>query len=258
MICNKKERKLVYKKLNKIKMKSQFVFSFPENIFALFSNASYIVRNDLYKHTAKYARIMQGNVLDFGCGSKPYKELFSHCKKYIGCDIKASGHDHTNEEIDYYYDGENLPFLNESFDWIFSSQVFEHIENLDEILDELHRILVPKGGMIVTMPFVWLEHEIPYDFIRYTSFGIKAILEKHGFEVLELKKASSGIEAISQIMLIYIDGLLQKIAFNKSYIVDFFRAIIFPPLILVTLFLAKIFPRGEKFYLQNIVLCKKY
>jgi len=55
---------------------------------------------------------MNGIMLDFGCGSKPYKELFS-VDKYIGLDIEKSGHNHKEEPIDFYYDGKTIPFKNE-------------------------------------------------------------------------------------------------------------------------------------------------
>jgi len=37
----------------------------------------------------------------------------------------------------------------------------------------------------MTAPFVWDEHSQPYNYARYSSFGLKFILEKHGFEILE-------------------------------------------------------------------------
>jgi len=39
--------------------------------------------------------------------------------------------------------------------------------------------------MLMTAPFVWDEHSQPYNYARYSSFGLKFILEKHGFEILE-------------------------------------------------------------------------
>lgn len=136
----------MYNKLKKLQMRSRFICSFPEGVFAFFFNSRYIVRKNLYFHIKELAKCAEGDILDFGCGSKPYKELFSHCKSYVGCDIETSGHDHAKEKIDYYYDGKTLPFADGTFDWIFSSEVFEHVFNLDEILDELNRVLVHGGG----------------------------------------------------------------------------------------------------------------
>ena len=37
----------------------------------------------------------------------------------------------------------------------------------DDFLREAHRVLRPGGTLVLTMPFVWDEHEQPYDFARY-------------------------------------------------------------------------------------------
>ena len=63
-------------------------------------------------------------MLDFGCGSKPYKNLFK-VKEYVGLDTEESGHNHRNEEIDVLYNGKQIPFVDNSFDSLFSSQVFK-------------------------------------------------------------------------------------------------------------------------------------
>lgn len=248
---------MLLRELKEMYKKSEFDFSGMNCLVAFFTNPSYIIRKNLFRSIKKYAFFIDGNVLDFGCGSKPYEHLFIKCKSYVGCDIDVSGHSHQNEKIDCYYNGKSLPFADQSFDWVFSSEVFEHIFNLDEILDELNRILVDRGGMLVTIPFIWNEHETPYDCVRYTSFGIKELLERHGFEVLELHKSSTGIEAILQVTLIYLSGLIEKISFCNKYIAAVIRCTFFPPVILLTMFLAKLFPGGKEFYLNNIILCKK-
>ncbi|MBK8496718.1 MAG: methyltransferase domain-containing protein [Chitinophagaceae bacterium] len=81
-----------------------------------------------------------------------------------------------------------MPFDNDQFDAVFSSEVFEHIFNLEEILPEINRVLKPGGKLLFTCPFAWPEHEIPYDFARYSSFGIKAVVERQGFTVIEQYK----------------------------------------------------------------------
>lgn len=103
----------------------------------------------MFFYIKSYSQYLSGKVLDFGCGSKPYKNFFDKCEQYIGCDIEVSGHSHDNENIDFYYNGKTLPFNDQEFDWIFSSEVFEHIFNLEEILSELNRVLVHEGGDVI-------------------------------------------------------------------------------------------------------------
>src|SRR5574338_1611832 len=94
---------------------------------------NYFIRKGLLKSIEALAPQLKGRMMDFGCGQKPYKTLFS-VDEYVGVDFENPGHPHLNESIDVFYDGQTLPFDNEYFDSIFSSEVFEHVFNLDEIL----------------------------------------------------------------------------------------------------------------------------
>jgi SAM-dependent methyltransferase len=50
------------------------------------------------------------------------------------------------------YDGVNIPFANESFDLIFSSNVLEHVQALPRLLSELRRVLKPQGLALHVLP----------------------------------------------------------------------------------------------------------
>lgn len=156
--------------------------SFQPNFLSVFINPFFFLRKGLYRQIKKSSRHLQGEMLDFGCGRKPYKNLFQ-VNKYVGVDIEVSGHPHQNSEIDVFYDGKTIPFPDESFDSFFCSEVFEHVFNLEEIIIELKRILKPGGKGLITVPFAWPEHESPYDFARYTSFGIRSVLERNGLRI---------------------------------------------------------------------------
>jgi SAM-dependent methyltransferase len=108
--------------------------------------------------------------------------------------------------IDVIYDGWNLPFLSNSFDTIVSFEVFEHVFNPEQILSEIYRVLKPGGHILITTPFCWGEHEQPYDFIRYTSFGMESILERNEFKVLSITKTNDSFLAIPQMLISYISN----------------------------------------------------
>ncbi|USN54840.1 MAG: class I SAM-dependent methyltransferase [Candidatus Peribacteria bacterium] len=139
-------------------------------------------------------------MLDFGCGKKPYQSLFDY-EQYVGVDIEVSGHDNSQHEVDYFWDGETLPFADESFDSILASEVFEHVFELDAVLDELSRVLKPGGFLVSTTPFCIHEHEQPYDFARYTSFGLQYLYEKHGFTVIQNEQYGSYASVILQLCI---------------------------------------------------------
>lgn len=50
------------------------------------------------------------------------------------------------------YDGEHLPFEDQSFDVIFSSNVLEHVRKLPALLSEMRRVLRPGGYCVHLMP----------------------------------------------------------------------------------------------------------
>ncbi|MCX6155650.1 MAG: class I SAM-dependent methyltransferase [Candidatus Kapabacteria bacterium] len=196
---------------------------------------------------------MKGCLLDFGCGSKPYKNIFN-VEKYIGVDIEVSGHDHKNENIDFYYDGKTLPFENETYDSAFSSEVLEHIFTPDAIISEISRVLKSGAYFLMTVPFVWDEHEVPYDYGRYSSFGIKFLLEQHNFEVVKISKTSHYIEVLFQMLNAYIFQILfpaNKIL--KMLLVPFFIA----PITITGMIISLILPKNKSFYHNNIVVARK-
>lgn len=45
-----------------------------------------------------------------------------------------------------------IPFEDNFFDLVFSNQVFEHVEDLDHVLEEIYRVLKPDGTLISLFP----------------------------------------------------------------------------------------------------------
>ena len=210
----------------------------------MFLNPFYFSRKGLYNGIKEYSVNLKGKLLDFGCGSKPYRNLFA-CDEYVGVDLESSGHNHEKEDIDFYYNGKSLPFDDNTFDSIFTSEVFEHIFNLKEILNELKRVLKPGGKILITVPLTWDEHEAPFDFGRYTTFGIKHILEESGFEILKQSKLVNNVETIFQLWNLYIYRIFET---KKKYL-NLFLHSLFIPLQLLVLY-CRIYSHGNLTYIQ--------
>jgi hypothetical protein len=83
--------------------------SFQPGFLAIFINPFFFIRRGLFINIRENAKKLEGVLLDFGCGRKPYKNLFA-VKEYIGVDIEQSGHSHALSEVDVYYDGKTIPF----------------------------------------------------------------------------------------------------------------------------------------------------
>ena len=217
-------------------------------------NPVYIIRNGLYKAISNIAPNITGNVLDFGCGSKPYESLFVNANSYVGVDIEVSGHNHKDSKVDYFYDGKILPFNDAIFDAIVCFEVFEHVFNIEEVLAEIHRVLKPNGQLLISIPFAWDEHEIPYDFARYTSFGITHILNKNNFEVVKLSKTTTYILAVFQMLIAY----LCQYALPKGRLTGrISQLIVIFPLNVLALLLNALLPKRYEYFCNNVVLATK-
>lgn len=220
------------------------------------SHPYYFIRKGLKDSILKYSQHLSGRMMDFGCGSKPYKSFFT-ISEYIGVDFENEGHPHHNEQIDVFYNGESLPFQANQFDSILSTEVFEHIFNLEIVLKELNRVLKTDGKILITCPFVWNEHEIPYDYARYTRFALFNLLKNTGFEVVEYSKAGDFITALFQLLILYFNnyykGIVRKFfLFRWLYTLLFF---IIPNL--VGLLLIKLLPKNDSLYLNNVLVARK-
>lgn len=226
---------------------------FRPGFLGFFINPFFLSRKYLYRHISDLSASITGKVLDVGCGSKPYRDLF-RCAEYIGLDIENSGHDHVNEQIDIYYDGRHFPFKDNIFDAALCSQVLEHIFHPYEFLNEINRVLKEGGHLLLTVPFVWDEHEQPNDYGRYTSFGLKHMLAMHGFNIIELRKSTEGLKALFQLFNAYIF----KITRTRSLIINtIFTLFFMAPVNFLGLLWGTLFQKGGDVYLDNVVLARK-
>jgi SAM-dependent methyltransferase len=234
--------------LKKIYKKEQF----NPQIIGVFTNPFYFARKGLNKSVIELAKNLEGKLLDVGCGSKPYERACS-VKEYIGVEIENEAN-RDNPKVDYFYDGKTLPFEDKSFDSIITNQVFEHVFNPHIFLKEINRVTKIGGQMLMTVPFVWDEHEQPFDYARYSSFGLKHILAEEGFKIIEQRKSNNGITVIFQLLNAYI----YKITLTKYVFLNLLFTLIFmAPINLLGLIFSVILPKNNDLYLDNIILAKK-
>jgi SAM-dependent methyltransferase len=219
---------------------------------SLFINPFYFARKGLHLHVSQLAKHICGKTLDIGCGSKPYQSLY-HSSEYIGLEFDTL-ENRRIKKADFFYDGKIFPFSHNEFDSVVANEVFEHVFNPDQFLDEIYRVLKKDGKIIMTMPFVWDEHEQPYDYARYSSYGIKSILENHGFEVLEQRKSIDDIRVIFQLLILYI---FKKLRTNNGIINLIIIIAFIAPLNILGSLLNIVLPSNSELYIDNIILARK-
>ena len=217
-------------------------------------NPAYLMRREIFRAARAFGRTRTGDLLDYGCGSKPYRNLFPMVSSYVGVDVEQSGHDHASSDVDVFFDGTTLPFEDRSFDTVVAFEVLEHVFEQEQMLREMRRVLRPGGTLMITTPFVWPEHEQPYDFSRLTGFGIVELFNRSGFSDVSHAKAGSDVSVIGQLSLNY----LLRITNPTGRIASGFRGLALPTLVnLLAVIMNGIAPVTGESYLSNVVTARR-
>ncbi len=225
---------------------------FSPTYFGLLVNPFYFARRGLARELRPLLAEFRGTVLDVGCGQKPYLAWISG-ESYVGVDIdsevtRAIG------AADVLYDGKRLPFPDASFDHVLCSQVLEHVFYPDEFISELARVLKSEGTLVLTTPFAWDEHEQPFDYARYSSFGLRALLNRSGFSVEVHRKTVSDGRAIVQLT----SAWLYKVTRTRKRLINaLVQILLLAPCNLIGGVIAAVLPANDNFYLDNVVVARK-
>jgi SAM-dependent methyltransferase len=137
-------------------------------------------------------------VLDVGAGEQPYRELFGHVD-YVTSDWAHSVHPGARR-VDIVAPADDLPVDEGTFDAVICTQVLEHVAEPADVIAELFRVLRPGGRLYITVPLTWEEHEAPYDFYRYTRFGLEHLLGGAGFQDISVSPRNDAFTTIAQLM----------------------------------------------------------
>jgi len=143
------------------------------------------MRENILYLADKYLRKLGSDVklLDYGCGSSPYKEIYTqYINNYQCADIAE------NSERDFTIDLNTSAILfdiktsaNHS-----STQVLEHVLSPEVYLREAHRICKNNGLLILSTHGIFPYHPDPNDYWRWTKSGLQKVLEDNNWEVIEI------------------------------------------------------------------------
>lgn len=176
-------------------------------------------------------------LIDYGCGSMPYRSLFQQkVKQYKGADLSD------NPQIEIRLDEKGqLLCDDQSANVVLSTQVLEHVDDPNLYLKEAHRVLKNDGLLLLTTHGYWMYHPDPYDYWRWTSAGLKKVVEMNGFEVIDFR----GIIGRSAMGLqLFQDGMYFKLP-----------KLLKPPFVFVMQVLISLFDKTTKQSTKNTDAC---
>lgn len=137
-------------------------------------------------HFYDFRPYVWGRLLDDGCGTKPFYEIFKgQVERYVGIDVPEEWE--PGRDIDVYADGCRLPFPKGSFDTVLSASVIEHVADTEGYMSEIVRVLKPGGYILLLAPFTYPVHAPVRDYYRYTASGLRALASRYGFDVVTVR-----------------------------------------------------------------------
>lgn len=157
----------------------------------------------------KLKSIPQGlRILDAGAGELQFKKFCSHLK-YVSQDFgkydgKGDGiglqmNTWDNSRLDIMCDISAIPEPNCSFDAIMCIEVFEHLPNPVDALNEFARLLKPGGHLIITAPFCSMTHFAPYHFFSgFNRYFYEKHLTRLGFEIKDIQTNGDFFDATAE------------------------------------------------------------
>lgn len=184
---------------------------FGDRPFHLLGHPHALARTGLRSALQRLApAVPAGPLLDVGCGTMPYRTLFPAAQPYEGLEIDQP-RNRANPRVSHFYDGETFPIPSGRYAAILCSQVLEHSFRPERLLAECHRVLRPGGTLLLTIPFLWPEHEQPWDSQRFTQFGLTRRLENAGFRVERMLRINPGLSALLQLAIEWNESLERRL-----------------------------------------------
>lgn len=156
----------------------------------LFRTYLFIPRKILRDAIREFGSQLDGKLLDVGCGTQQYRKFLS-CEQYFGIEWCV------DKRPPVVADVTQIPFRDRAFDSALCTEVLEHLPEPGRCLDEIRRVVKPGGSVFFTVPMTVHTHSEPHDFYRYTEYGLRYLLEKHGFEIVTLRRLGGVVSVMA-------------------------------------------------------------
>lgn len=153
----------------------------------------------LHRDLREILPTLGGDVVDIGCGDKPYAAWLGPGSRVTGLDT------YPGPRVDVVIEpNREWPLDSGRFDAAICTQVLEHVTDLDHVLAETHRILRSGGALVASVPFAYPEHGAPHDYRRFSQHEIRRLLMAD-YEITDLRTQGGSASTAALHMLIWLD-----------------------------------------------------
>jgi SAM-dependent methyltransferase len=193
----------------KLRQISESITRISNNVFGNRSYRRMLLDEDLERSR----EFINGIVLDVGGKAKGKEGQFhpsaSDRTRWIYLNINE------RTQPDVIGDAEFLPFRAEGLDSVVCTEVLEHCEYPQKVIDELYRVLREKGHLIISVPFICPIHADPFDFNRFTDRKLCSMLKR--FKIIELKKQGYYFTVLADMIKVYLRRTSRIYAFKYFF-----------------------------------------
>lgn len=123
-----------------------------------------------------------GKILDVGCGDGLISELIGKKTgaKMYGVDVADAAVRLSKKRgigAKIFDINKKIPFKNAYFDAVYCGEVLEHVFDVDNLIDEIKRVLKPKGYAIITVPNIAAWYNRGLMVLGYLPFWVEASIK---------------------------------------------------------------------------------
>lgn len=124
-----------------------------------------------------------GLVLDAGSGRGAWAPIICERATRESVDIAPKA----GEDVTWVADLTDMPAVPSGrYDAVVCHQVLEHVPDPAAGVSEILRVLKPDGHLVLSVPHLSRQHELPHDYFRFTPNGLDRLLREAGFEIVSI------------------------------------------------------------------------
>lgn len=160
-----------------------------------------LLRGHIEQILSTYAKPTSLNprALDVGCGRQPFRQnLEALGYKYTSIDVQQNPEG--SVDMVCQIDQPLPPEITGTFDFIFCTEVMEHVADWNMAFSNFAQLLAPGGRLFITCPHFYQLHEEPYDFWRPTPYTLQYFGNKFGFKILHQVNAGDTWDVLGTLL----------------------------------------------------------